>query len=127
MARTIWSVDRYAYVNIAFVNQFNNGSIMGINLADHCNPASNDCAFFSSQIKSCQRLGISIGGGSDSYSLASKAYAKNIACYLWNYFLGGNLNSRSLGDVVLNDIDFDIDLGSTQHYDDLASYLSAAS
>ncbi|KAK8521237.1 hypothetical protein V6N13_077355 [Hibiscus sabdariffa] len=122
---------RYAYVNIAFLNQFGNGSTPGINLAGHCNPASNGCAFFSSQIKSCQRLGIkvmlSIGGGAGSYTLASKADAKNVARYLWRNFLGGSSRSRPLGDAVLDGIDFDIELGSTQHYDDLARYLSAHS
>ncbi|KAK8476410.1 hypothetical protein V6N13_077356 [Hibiscus sabdariffa] len=122
---------RYAYVNIAFLNQFGNGSTPGINLAGHCNPTSNGCAFFSSQIKSCQRLGIkvmlSIGGGAGSYSLASKADAKNVARYLWRNFLGGSSNSRPLGDAVLDGVDFDIELGSTQHYDDLARYLSAYS
>ncbi|KAE8722682.1 Acidic endochitinase [Hibiscus syriacus] len=122
---------RYAYVNIAFLVQFGNGSTPVINLAGHCNPASNGCAAISNDIKSCQSQGIkvmlSIGGGAGSYTLASKADAKNVATYLWNNFLGGSSRARPLGNAVLDGIDFDIELGSTRHYDELACYLSAYS
>ncbi|XVE64314.1 hypothetical protein DITRI_Ditri07aG0091500 [Diplodiscus trichospermus] len=122
---------KYAYVNIAFLFKFGNGRTPEINLAGHCNPASNGCTAVSNGIRSCQSRGIkvmlSIGGGAGSYSLASKADAKNVADYLWNNFLGGKSASRPLGDAVLNGIDFDIELGSTQYWDDLARYLSAYS
>ncbi|KAK6262432.1 hypothetical protein QUC31_008248 [Theobroma cacao] len=122
---------RYAYVNIAFLNKFGNGRTPEINLAGHCNPASNGCTAVSSGIRSCQARGIkvmlSIGGGVGSYSLASQADAKNVADYLWNNFLGGTSSSRPLGDAVLDGIDFDIELGSTQYWDDLSRYLSAYS
>ncbi|KAK8657242.1 hypothetical protein V6N13_035492 [Hibiscus sabdariffa] len=122
---------RYAYVNIAFLNQFGSGRTPGINLAGHCNPASNGCASVSNGIRSCQSRGVkvmlSIGGGAGSYSLASQADARNVADYLWNNFLGGSSSSRPLGSAVLDGIDFDIELGSTQHYDDLARALSAYS
>lgn len=63
-----------------------------------------------------------------SYSLASQADAKNVADYLWNNYLGGKSSSRRpLGDAVLDGIDFDIELGSTRYWDDLARYLSAYS
>ncbi|KAK8477730.1 hypothetical protein V6N13_042116 [Hibiscus sabdariffa] len=122
---------RYAYVNIAFLNQFGNGRTPGINLAGHCNPASNGCASISNGIRSCQSRGIkvmlSIGGGAGSYSLASQADARNVADYLWNNFLGGSSSSRPLGSAVMDGIDFDIELGTTQFYDDLARFLSAYS
>ncbi|XWS37924.1 hypothetical protein CRYUN_Cryun19dG0086900 [Craigia yunnanensis] len=122
---------RYAYVNIAFLIKFGNGRTPQINLAGHCNPASNGCAAVSNGIRSCQSQGIkvmlSIGGGVGSYSLASQADAKNVADYLWNSFLGGKSRSRPLGDAVLDGIDFDIELGSTKYWDDLARYLSAYS
>lgn len=70
---------------------------------------------------------LSIGGGVGSYSLASVADAKNVADYLWNNFLGGTSSSRPLGAAVLDGIDFDIELGSTLHWDDLAKFLSAYS
>ena len=122
---------RYAYVNIAFLIKFGNGRTPKINLAGHCNPASNGCTAISNGIKSCQsrriKVMLSIGGDAGSYSLASQADAKNVADYLWNNFLGGQSPSRPLGDAVLDGIDFVIELGSTQYWDDLARYLSAYS
>lgn len=124
---------RYTYVNIAFLIKFGNGRTPELNLAGHCNPAStNGCTAVSNSIRSCQSRGIkvmlSIGGGVGSYSLASQADAKNVADYLWNNYLGGKSSSRRpLGDAVLDGIDFDIELGSTRYWDDLARYLSAYS
>ncbi|XP_041011933.1 hevamine-A-like [Juglans microcarpa x Juglans regia] len=118
---------RYLYVNIAFLNIFGNGQTPEINLAGHCNPASNGCNIVSDGIRSCQKLGIkvmlSIGGGVGNYSLASSKDAKKVARFLWKNFLGGKSSSRPLGDAVLDGIDFDIELGSTQYWQDLAQYL----
>ncbi|KAL0289623.1 UNVERIFIED_CONTAM: Hevamine-A [Sesamum angustifolium] len=47
--------------------------------------------------------------------------------YLWDNFLGGKSSSRPLGDAVLDGIDFDIEGGTDQHWDDLARFLSAYS
>ncbi|GLU21196.1 hypothetical protein SLE2022_373500 [Rubroshorea leprosula] len=122
---------RYSYVNIAFLIKFGNGQNPELNLAGHCSPSSGGCRAVSNGIRSCQSRGIkvmlSIGGGVGSYSLSSKADAKNVADYLWNNYLGGQSSSRPLGDAVLDGIDFDIELGSTGFYDDLARYLSAYS
>ncbi|XP_030446309.2 hevamine-A-like isoform X1 [Syzygium oleosum] len=119
---------RYAYVNLAFLYKFGSGQTPQINLAGHCDPASGGCTSISSGIRSCQNQGIkvmlSLGGGVGSYSLASQADARNVADYLWNNFLGGTSSARPLGDAVLDGIDFDIELGSTQYWDDLARYLS---
>ncbi|KAI6672414.1 hypothetical protein NL676_000320 [Syzygium grande] len=119
---------RYAYVNLAFLNKFGSSQTPQINLAGHCNPASGGCTSISSGIQSCQNQGIkvmlSLGGGAGSYSLASQADARNVADYLWNNFLGGTSSARPLGNAVLDGIDFDIELGSTQYWDDLARYLS---
>ncbi|KAH7840915.1 hypothetical protein Vadar_023283 [Vaccinium darrowii] len=118
---------RFAYVNIAFLNTFGNGQTPSINLAGHCNPATNGCTIFSDQIKYCQKKKIkvmlSLGGGVGSYSLASKADAYNVSMYLWNNFLGGESSNRPLGDAVLDGIDFDIEQGSPLYWDDLACYL----
>ncbi|KAG0542568.1 hypothetical protein BDA96_02G115500 [Sorghum bicolor] len=85
----------------------------------------------SDDIKSCQSNGVkvmlSIGGASGSYYLTSAADAKTVATYLWNNFLGGQSSSRPLGDAVLDGIDFDIEGGTTQHWDDLARYLKGYS
>ncbi|XP_042480302.1 acidic endochitinase-like [Macadamia integrifolia] len=125
------ATDKYAFVNIAFLYIFGKGQTPQINLAGHCNPTSGGCVAVSNGIRNCQNRGIkvflSIGGGSGSYSLSSSADAKNVADYLWNNFLGGSSSSRPLGNAVLDGIDFDIETGSTQYYDDLARYLSGYS
>ncbi|KDP22190.1 hypothetical protein JCGZ_26023 [Jatropha curcas] len=122
---------KYSYVNIAFLYKFGNGQTPEINLAGHCNPATGGCTIVSNGIKSCQKRGIkvflSLGGGVGSYTLASQADARNVADYLWNNFLGGKSSSRPLGDAILDGIDFDIEQGSTLHWEDLARFLSAYS
>ncbi|GLT59000.1 hypothetical protein SLA2020_318490 [Shorea laevis] len=121
----------YDFVNIAFLSTFGNGQTPMINLAGHCDPYSNGCTSLSSDIKSCQAKGIkvilSIGGGAGSYYLTSSADARQVANYLWDNFLGGQSSSRPLGDAVLDGIDFDIEGGTNQHWDDLARYLSGYS
>ena len=61
----------YEIVNIAFLATFGNGQTPLINLAGHCVPTNNGCAYLSSEIKACQSQGIevllSIGGGAGSY------------------------------------------------------------
>ncbi|KAJ0110736.1 hypothetical protein Patl1_00535 [Pistacia atlantica] len=118
----------YEIVNIAFLSQFGNGQKPQINLAGHCNPASNGCQSVSTDIRYCQSRGIkvllSIGGGAGSYSLSSDDDARSVAAYLWNNFLGGKSNSRPLGDAVLDGIDFDIEMGNGAHYPALAMALS---
>nr|POE48384.1 acidic endochitinase [Quercus suber] len=119
---------KYAFVNVAFLPTFCNGQKPQINLAGHCDPTTNGCTRFSSEIQSCQSRGIkvmlSIGGGAGSYSLSSTDDAKQVATYLWNNFLGGQSSSRPLGAAVLDGIDFDIEGGTTQHWDELARFLS---
>ncbi|XP_059306830.1 LOW QUALITY PROTEIN: acidic endochitinase-like [Lycium ferocissimum] len=118
---------RHTYVNLAFLNKFGNNQIPELNLAGHCNPSINGCTIVSPEIKICQKLGVkimlSIGGGKGNYSLASKKDAKDVARYLWNNYLGGRSTSRPLGNAVLDGIDFDIELGSSLYYDDLAKFL----
>ncbi|KAF3956394.1 hypothetical protein CMV_018472 [Castanea mollissima] len=118
-------VGKYAFVNIAFLPTFGNGRNPQINLAGHCDPTTNGCTRFSSEIQSCQSRGIkvmlSIGGAAGSYSLSSTDDARQVATYLWNNFLGGQSSSRPLGAAVLDGIDFDIQGGTTQHWDEPAS------
>ncbi|CAK9134357.1 unnamed protein product [Ilex paraguariensis] len=125
------ATENYRFVNLAFLSTFGNGQTPMINLAGHCDPYSNGCTGLSSDIKSCQAKGIkvmlSIGGGAGSYSLASSADARQVATYLWNNFLGGQSSSRPLGEAVLDGIDFDIEGGTSQHWDELARYLSGYS
>ncbi|XP_038709770.1 acidic endochitinase-like [Tripterygium wilfordii] len=117
----------YEFVNIAFLTTFGNGQTPVLNLAGHCDPGSNGCTGLSDAIRGCQGRGIkvllSIGGGVGSYSLSSADDAKQVADYLWNNYLGGQSNSRPLGDAVLDGIDFDIESGSGQYWDELARSL----
>ncbi|KAL5160213.1 Acidic endochitinase [Glycine soja] len=78
--------------------------------------------------KNCQKQGIkvmlSIGGASFSYSLTSYDDAKTVSDYLWHNFLGGNSSSRSLGDAILDCIDFAIGGStSTLYWEDLPHHL----
>ncbi|CAA3020248.1 acidic endochitinase-like [Olea europaea subsp. europaea] len=118
----------YNFVILAFLASFGNGQKPMINLAGHCDPYSNACVGLSSDIKSCQAKGIkvilSIGGGAGGYTLASSQDAEDLATYLWNNFLGGKSSARPLGNAVLDGIDFDIEGGTSQHWDELARYLS---
>ncbi|KAB2595647.1 acidic endochitinase-like [Pyrus ussuriensis x Pyrus communis] len=110
---------RYRIVNIAFLSQFGNGQTPQINLAGHCDSASNGCQKVSTSIRNCQNQGIkvllSIGGSLESYTLPSADDARGVADYIWNNFLGGQSNSRPLGDVVLDGVDFDIKRGEIQY------------
>ncbi|XP_057774271.1 acidic endochitinase-like [Salvia miltiorrhiza] len=118
----------YQYVNIAFLNVFGNGQTPSLNLAGHCNPAAGTCTGISDDIRTCQSLGIkvllSLGGQIGTYSLASADDASQVADYLWNSYLGGSSGTRPLGDAVLDGIDFDIEMGAGQPWDELARALS---
>ncbi|MED6111289.1 hypothetical protein PIB30_051143 [Stylosanthes scabra] len=105
----------YKIVNIAFLSTFGGATQPQLNLANHCNPASNGCLSLNKDIQNCQKRGIllfiSIGGGAPGYSLSSSNDATNLANYIWNNFLSGKSNSRPFGNIVLDGVDFDIELG----------------
>ncbi|KAJ6868212.1 acidic endochitinase SE2-like [Populus alba x Populus x berolinensis] len=121
----------YQFVNVAFLSSFGNGQSPVLNLAGHCDPNAGTCTGISNDIRSCQNQGIkvllSIGGGAGSYSLSSADDAGQVANYIWNNFLGGQSSSRPLGDAILDGVDFDIESGSGQFWDDLARALNGFS
>ncbi|XP_019190797.1 PREDICTED: acidic endochitinase-like [Ipomoea nil] len=123
------ATNNYNIVNIAFLTTFGSGRTPVLNLAGHCDPGSNQCTGLSDEIRACKSQGIkvllSIGGGAGSYSLSSADDARNVAQYLWGNYLGGQSGSRPLGDAVLDGIDFDIESGGGQFYDELAKALKA--
>ncbi|KAG6745650.1 hypothetical protein POTOM_050149 [Populus tomentosa] len=121
----------YQFVNVAFLSSFGNGQSPVLNLAGHCDPNAGTCTGISNDIRSCQNQGIkvllSIGGGAGGYSLSSADDAGQVANYIWNNFLGGQSSSRPLGDAILDGVDFDIESGSGQFWDDLARALNGFS
>ncbi|KAK3033061.1 hypothetical protein RJ639_035687, partial [Escallonia herrerae] len=123
------STGRFAYVNIAFLAVFGNSQPPQLDLDDHCVTAATGCTALADDIRSCQSKGVkvmlSIGGGDGSYYLMSTADAKNVSQYLWANYLGGNSTSRPFGDAVLDGIDFDIEGGSLDHWDELAGFLKS--
>ena len=121
----------YKFVILAFVYKFGKGQTPQLDLASHCDPSSGGCTGLSEDIRSCQSSGVkvllSIGGGVGSYGLSSPADARQVAAYLWNNYLGGASKSRPLGDAVLDGIDFDIEIGGSLYWDDLARSLKSYS
>ncbi|GLJ59577.1 hypothetical protein SUGI_1514810 [Cryptomeria japonica] len=69
---------------------------------------------------------LSLGGASGSYAAATVDDTRNVTTYLWNNFLGGQSDSRPLGDAVLDGIDFDI-VATTDLSENLAKAVSALS
>nr|GME02995.1 acidic endochitinase-like [Ipomoea batatas] len=123
--------NNYNIVNIGFLSSFGAGRTPFLDLVDHCDPASNGCKFLSDEIKYCKSKGIkvllSIGGPRvprvGDYFLDSPDDAKKLAQYLWDNFLGGESESRPLGDERLDGIGFEIKQGLNQYYDKLAMAL----
>ncbi|XP_071713560.1 hevamine-A-like [Rutidosis leptorrhynchoides] len=122
---------KFPYVNLAFLKVFGNGSTPILNLAGHCDPASGGCVSLTNDIRGCQKQGVklmlAIGGAAGTYTLSSKLDARHVSIYLWKAFLGGKSSSvfRPLGNASLDGIDFDIEQGSSQFYDDLVRYLKS--
>ncbi|CAO2152335.1 unnamed protein product [Urochloa humidicola] len=113
----------YTTVIISFYSVFGHGRYWG-DLSGH--PVSTVGA----DIKHCQSKNIlillSIGGNtSKDYSLPSSQSAADVADNLWNAHLGGRRNGvyRPFGDAAIDGIDFYIDRGSPDHYDELARRL----
>uniref|UniRef100_A0A0D9WEC1 GH18 domain-containing protein n=1 Tax=Leersia perrieri TaxID=77586 RepID=A0A0D9WEC1_9ORYZ len=114
----------YTTVIISFLSAFGHGSYK-LDISGH--PVS----AVGADIKHCQSKGIlvllSIGGQGGEYSLPSSQAAADLHDYLWNAFLPGGRQGipRPFGDAVVDGVDFFIDQGSTEHYDELARLLFA--
>ncbi|KAF0924800.1 hypothetical protein E2562_014906 [Oryza meyeriana var. granulata] len=112
----------YTTVVISFLSAFGHGSYK-LDLSGHSVSAVGP------DIKHCQSKGIlillAIGGQGGEYSLPSSQAAVDLEDYLWNAFLGGGRQgvSRPFGDAIVDGIDFFIDQGATEHYDELARRL----
>ncbi|GLJ20982.1 hypothetical protein SUGI_0383500 [Cryptomeria japonica] len=102
----------FEIVMLAFLNKFGDGQTSVLNLAGHCDPPLGGCKSLSADIQSCQSRGIkvflSLGGAVGNHTITSAKDAENVASYLWDNFLGGQSDSRPIGDAILDGIDFDI-------------------
>jgi len=117
--REACDTDLYTTVIISFYSVFGHGRYWG-DLSGHpLNGVGDD-------IKHCQSKKIlvllSIGGGGSDYSLPSFQSADDVADNLWNAHLGGFSRGvfRPFGDAVVDGIDFFIDRGAPDYYDELA-------
>ncbi|KAG0529476.1 hypothetical protein BDA96_05G101500 [Sorghum bicolor] len=115
----------YTTVIIAFYSVFGHGRYWrGDDLSGH------SLRGVGADIKHCQSRGIlvllSIGGGGHGYSLPSSQSAADVADHLWNAHLGGRRRGvhRPFGDAAVDGIDFYIDNGAGDHYDELARRLA---
>ncbi|CAL4986926.1 unnamed protein product [Urochloa decumbens] len=112
----------YTTVIISFLSAFGHGTYT-LDLSGH------PVAGVGDDIKYCQSKGIlvllSIGGQGGEYWLPSSQSAADVADYLWNAFLAGGRAGvpRPFGDAQVNGVDFFIDQGATEHYDELARRL----
>ncbi|XP_015615918.1 xylanase inhibitor protein 2-like [Oryza sativa Japonica Group] len=115
---------RYNTVIITFYSVF--GYVKGrygLDISGH------PVAAVGADIKHCQSKGVqvllSIGGQGGGYSLPSSQSAADVADNLWNAYLGGRRAGvpRPFGDAAVDGIDFFIDQGGADHYDELARQL----
>ncbi|KAG0529480.1 hypothetical protein BDA96_05G101900 [Sorghum bicolor] len=113
----------YTTVIISFYSVFGHGRYWG-DLSGH------QLGGVGADIKHCQQskgilVLLSIGGGGHDYSLPSSQSAADVADNLWNAHLGGRRRGvyRPFGDAAVDGIDFYIDNGAPDHYDELARRL----
>ncbi|KAL6647597.1 hypothetical protein ACP70R_015034 [Stipagrostis hirtigluma subsp. patula] len=113
---------RYTIVIISFLNVFGHGKY-SLDLSGH------PIAGIGDDIKHCQSKGIlvflSIGGFGNQYSLPTSQSATDFADYLWNAYFLGNASGvhRPFGDAFVDGLDFFIEQGSPDHYDEFARRL----
>ncbi|KAF0929760.1 hypothetical protein E2562_024448 [Oryza meyeriana var. granulata] len=112
----------YTTVIISFYSVFGHGRYWG-DLSGH------PLYGIGADIKHCQSKGVlvllSIGGGGKDYSLPSSQSAADVADNIWNAHLGGSRKGvfRPFGDAAVDGVDFFIDQGAPDHYDELVRRL----
>jgi chitinase len=112
----------YTIVVISFLDVFGRGNY-------HLDLSGHDISTVGADIKYCQSKAIlvflSIGGFGNQYSLPTPQSAADFANYLWNaYMLGTDKGvHRPFGDAYVDGIDFFIQNGAPDNYDELAKRL----
>ncbi|EAY81872.1 hypothetical protein OsI_37037 [Oryza sativa Indica Group] len=114
----------YNIVIISFLSVFGHGKYW-LDLSGH------DLRDVGADIRHCQSKGVymllSIGGDGDQYSLPSSKSAADVAESLYYSVLGGDRPGAFHpfgGDTIVNGVDFFIDNGPADHYDDLANRIN---
>ncbi|XP_006663118.1 xylanase inhibitor protein 1-like [Oryza brachyantha] len=114
----------YNIVIISFFSVFGHGKYW-LDLSGH------DLRDVGADIRHCQSKGVymllSIGGDGDQYSLPSSQSAADVAENLYYSVLGGDRPGafHPFGDdTIVNGVDFFIDNGPADHYDDLANRIN---
>jgi chitinase len=114
----------YTTVIISFLAAFGHGQYR-LDLSGHRTDA------VGADIDHCKGQGVlvllAIGGQGGEYSLPSAQSAADLADYLWNAFLAGRRAGvrRPFGEAQVDGVDFFIDQGATEYYDELAKHLYA--
>lgn len=112
----------YTIAIISFLDVFGHGT-------HHLDLSGHDVSRVGADIKHCQSKNIlvflSIGGFGNQYSLPSPQAAADFANYLWNAYMLGTAKGvhRPFGDAFVDGIDFFIQNGAPDNYDELARRL----
>ncbi|XP_051230638.1 xylanase inhibitor protein 1-like [Lolium perenne] len=112
----------YTIAIISFLDVFGHGT-------HHLDLSGHDVSRVGADIKHCQSKNIlvflSIGGFGRQYFMPSPRAAAAVADYLWNAFMLGRRKGvyRPFGDAYVDGIDFFIENGAPDNYDELARRL----
>ncbi|CAJ1976973.1 unnamed protein product [Sphenostylis stenocarpa] len=117
----------YKIVLMSYLKEFGCKRDPALDFDGHCGVGIRSCTRLRYEIQSCQRKGVKVllalGGPTQSYSLCSSDDAQVIANYLYGNFLSGQ--EGPLGEVTLDGIHFDIQIGSDSYWDDLVNELQS--
>lgn len=118
-------------VILSFLNNFPDPT--NVNFANQCGATFPSgllhCAAIGEDIKTCQAAGkkvlLSLGGAAGTYGFTTATEATAFADTLWNKFGGGVDPERPFDDAVVDGFDFDIELGTSVGYPELANALKS--
>ncbi|CCG21947.1 Cht2 GPI-linked chitinase [Candida orthopsilosis Co 90-125] len=118
-------------VILSFLNDFPDPT--NVNFANQCGATYPSgllhCSAIGEDIKTCQASGkkvlLSLGGAAGNYGFSSTGDATAFADTLWNKFGNGEDEERPFDDAVVDGFDFDIELGSSTGYPELATALKS--
>ncbi|OZJ06205.1 hypothetical protein BZG36_00852 [Bifiguratus adelaidae] len=99
--------DTFDVLILAFLDNFNLGSLPQLDLSDHCN------ANFAG---TRQKVLLSLGGAIGSYGFKNDMEGRTFADTLWNVFGNGQSDTRPFESAVVDGFDLDIEGGSSTGY-----------